>query len=172
MTKKLSALELTIMERRFRKSEQDSAIRNYRRKKGESAVSQGSRWAQKMVSEVRAGEAAAAANRANAVPDTRDKLTNISSNFVVMKLKLDDPDIPFKSASLVMSIGISIGDRVVLDHTDSEMAKLPSVVVPTAKIGTAKFRVYPSLASAMAAAVEDNAAIDAYKQAKLKGQTV
>ncbi len=170
MTKKLSALELTVMERRFRKSEQDSAIREYRRKNGTSAVSYGSRLAQKMVAEVRASEAAAAANRANAGSDTREKLTNSFNNFVVMKLKLDDPDIPFKSASLVMTIGTPIGDRVVLDYTDSEMAKLPSVVVPTAKIGTAEFRVYPSLASAMAVAVEDNAAIEAYKQAKLKGQ--
>lgn len=170
MTKKLSALELTLMERRFHKSEQESALRNYRRKKGASAVSQGSRWAQKMVAEVRAGEAAAATNRANAGSDTRENLTNSSTNFVVMKLKLDDPDIPFKSASLVMSIGTAIGDRVVLDYTDSEMAKLPSVVVPTAKIGSAEFRVYPSLASAMAAAAEANTDIEAYKKAKLEGQ--
>ncbi len=169
MTKKISELELTMMERRFRKLERDSAIREYRRKKGTSAVSHGSRLAQKMVAEVRAGEAAAAANLANAGQDIREKLKNSSNNFVVMKLKLDDPEIPFKSASLVMSIGPAIGDRVVLDYTDSEMAKLPSVVVPTAKIGTAEFRVYPSLASAMAAAAEDNAAIEAYKQAKLKG---
>lgn len=169
MTKKLSALELTVMERGFRKSEQDSAIREYRRRKATSAVSHGSRLAQKMVTEVRAGEAAAAASRANAGQDIRGNLTNSSNNFVVMKLELNDPEVPFKSASLVMSIGAAIGDRVVLNYTESEMAKLPSVVVPTAKIGTAEFRVYPSLASAMAAAAEDNAAIEAYKKAKLKG---
>lgn len=169
MTKKISALELTLMERRFKKSEQNSAIRNYRRKKSASTVSQGSRFAQKMVAEVREGEAAAAANRANAGQDARENLANSSSNFVVMKVKLDDPEIPFKSASLVMSIGTTIGDRVILNHTESETAHLHSVVISTAKIGNAEFRVYPSLASAMAAAVEDNAAIEAYRQANLKG---
>lgn len=162
MTKKLSELDLALMERRFRKSEQDSAIRDYRRKKGSSAVSQGSRWAQKTVADVRAGEAAA--SRAHVKTEATKPATTTRTPHVVMKAPLDDSAIPFKSMSIVMEVGATIGNKVALDQRDEVLAgeNVPSLLISISRLGSEDFRVYPDFQSAKDAADKDNEAIDNY----------
>ncbi len=170
MTKTLTTTELNAMENRFRKMERDSAVRTYR-KKAASTTSQGSRFAQRMVAQVKAGEAAAAASRASAAKAEASKpAATTRTPHVVMKGPLDDSAIPFKSMSIVMEIGATIGEKVALNNTDEILAEenMPSVLISISKLGTENFRVYPDYQSAKAAADKDNEALDNYIKSAAK----
>lgn len=158
----LSQTDLQNMERRYRKMERDAAVRNYRRTKVKSVrpMSPSQRNAE-MVAAIKAGEALARAKTPPApAADESQK------EHVLMTLDLGE-DVPFKTASVVMSLGATIGDRVVLNYLDPAMAaELPAVVIPTAKLGSAQFLVYPSLASANAAEAKANEALNAFRASK------
>jgi hypothetical protein len=168
---KISELELTIMERRFRKSERDAAVRNHRRTKaktiGGAAKSvkigpEPSSLAKKL------DDASAALLAAGGPSGETADTPQARAGFVLWRVDLKDSSLPFKTAALVMEIGATLGSKVMLHHLDPDMvaAGTPSVPVSIAKLGTESFTVYRDLASASLAAERENTAVEQYKRTK------
>lgn len=190
MSEYLSPLRLALMERRFDKMKQNDALREYRRSKATAkpGTASASLKSQALVKEIKALEGATAKARQNALDaftkspgeefaaSVRQSAKLLATEppeakrHVVMKAPLANPDIPFKSMSIVFEIGATIGNKVALDQRDETLAgeNIPSFMLSISKLGSDDYRVYPSFEAAKSAADKDNAALDAYMRSAAK----
>lgn len=171
--KRLSPLELALMERRFDRMKQNDALRANRREKNAGIQSKGSQWATKKVAEIRANEALAVANRANAKAENFTATVRTPTPHVVVRSPLDDPKIPIKFMSMVFEVGATIGSRVTLDIRNEALAgeNNPSLMLSISKLGTEDFKVYPSFEAGKAAADKENETLNAYMRTLAKANT-
>ena len=168
--KRLSPLELTLMERRFQRMKHNDVVSKYRREAKAVVTSKGTQWAKKMVEQVHAGEALALANRAKAQAGSLVPAVLTPTPHVVVRSPLDDPKIPIKFISMVFEVGATIGSRVALDIRNEALAgeNNPSLMLSISKLGTEDFKVYPSFEAAKAAADKENETLNAYMRTLAK----
>lgn len=154
------------MERRFQRMKHNDVVSKYRREAKAVVASKGTQWAKKMVEQVHAGEALAVVNRAKAQAGSLVPAVLTPTPHVVVRAPFNDPEIPFKSMSIVFEVGATIGSRVALNQRDKTLAgeNLPSLMLSISKLGTEDYRVYPSFEAAQAAAEKDNEAINSYME--------